>query len=735
MGNYDRKTIEAGIGGAMTDTFGVRVAARYDETGGHLIDVITEQKYPARKDYGGRATFVWEPNEVFSASLKAEYMVRRSEGDPDAICVTGQEDFFEGRDQKIEAATLVEGEVPAWDAIFEHKYTLPNCADKFGRFGVEDGAPTAFHPILGIRGDNNRSGLVDLIDLSTEQALSSGILDPNCPLCAVDDMDAANFRLGLTYEFANGISIESITGTVDYERIMAEDPQPSAFVVEVDYRTEEFGMWSQEFRVRSPAGGQFEWETGVYYQVEQLDLDPAHNIRANIRRPLKEIKGWGDNRWMSAFATVTYNFLDDKASIDVGARYTDVHKESWMQGLASTLIFDIDPDPDGDLEVLDTPGTGSMDMGDDIIDCATGHRQCGSFGAGFWTHKWRVNFVPAQWDTQEPVAFGPALDRILRNIVDEPAGILEGVHDDDSFDPQIVLRYRPTDNISTYAKWAKAFKAGGFDTGHKSPPRPDAFEFPAETAENFEVGAKGSILGGRAQVNATLFWMTINNLQGETSGVFVDPNTGELISEGSDAAIAGKARNRGVEFSLLWAATDRLRVGLSGALNDAEYVSFPGAGCNDAELTTPETNDCFSVDESIALIGTDDLAGTIDRSGQQLPRTPEYKIMMNLDYDYPLFDNYKATFNTRLALSDGYIVNVTDYEELVKFGSHENLDISVGFGDINDAWNVSVWGRNLTKTQIEYFPEFAGDPRAREVMQMPQSYYTTYGLQLTYNWR
>jgi outer membrane receptor protein involved in Fe transport len=268
-------------------------------------------------------------------------------------------------------------------------------------------------------------------------------------------------------------------------------------------------MWSQEFRVRSPAGGPFEWETGVYYQVEQLDLDPAHNFRANIRRPSKKIKGWGDNRWTSAFATVTYNFLDDKASIDVGGRYTDVHKESFMQSLAQTLIFDIDPDPDGDLEVLDTPGTGSMDMGDDIIDCATGHRQCGSFGAGFWTHAWRLNFVPAQWDTQEPVAFGPALDRILRNIRDEPAGILTGIHNDDSFDPQVVFRYRPTPTISTYAKWAKAFKAGGFDTGHKSPPRPDEFEFPAETAENFEVGAKGSLLDGRAQYNATLFWMTI----------------------------------------------------------------------------------------------------------------------------------------------------------------------------------------------------------------------------------
>ena len=736
VGNFGRKTIEAGIGGPITDTLGIRIAGQWDETTGHLLDVITENKYPNRKDIGGRVTFAWQPTDNFSASLKGEYMTRRADGDPDAVCITGQEDFFEGRDVKIEAATLVEGQVPAWDAIFDHKYRLNNCAGGFKRIGIEDGNGVAYHPVAGIRGDNNRSGLIDLIDITTEQATASGILDPNCPLCAVDDMNAFNARLGMSYEFANGISIESITGTVDYERIMLEDPQPSPFVIEVDFRTEEFGMWSQEFRLRSPSGGQLEWEAGVYYQIEQLDLEPAENYRANIRRPAKKLRGWGDNRWSSAFATVTFNFYDDKASLDIGGRYTDVHKESWMQGLAATLIFDIDPDPDGDGLSPDSPGTRDLVMGRDIFDCGTGpnRRQCGTFGAGFWTHEWRESYTPALWDNQVPVSLGPFLTGILRNIVDEPNGVIQGIHNDSSFDPQITLRYRPNDNISYYAKWARAFKAGGFDTGHKSPPRPEAFEFPAENGENFEVGAKGTLLDGRAQFNATLFWMTISNLQGETSGIFIGPG-GEIITEGSDASTAGKARNRGLEFSLTWAATDRLRVGMQGALNDAIYESYPGAGCNDAEAQSPETTDCISAAESIALIGDNSLAGTIDRSGQPLPRTPDYKITLNLDYQYPVFDGYKLTWGNRVSFSDGLITNVTDYEEVVKFDTHQNWDMDIGFGDIDDVWSLKAYARNITNTRIEYFPEFALDPRAREVMQIPQSYVRTYGMQLTYNWR
>ena len=746
VGNFGRKTIEAGIGGPITDTFGIRVAGQWDETTGHLLDVITENKYPARKDYGGRITLAWNPTESFNATFKAELMKRRSEGDPDAYCVTGQEDFFEGRDQKIDAAVLVEGEVPAWDAIFEHKYTMPNCADGFGRLGIEDGSGVAYHPVAGIRGDNNRSGLIDLIDLATEQALASGILDPDCPLCAVDNKNAANFRLGLSYEFANGISIESITGTVDYERVMYEDPQPSPFVVEVDYRTEEFGMWSQELRMRSPSGGQIEWEVGAYIQIEQLDLDPAHNFRANLRRPGKKIRSWGDNEWRSAFATVTFNFLDDKASLDIGGRYTDVHKDAWLEALAGTLIFDNNPDavdtdgagPDMAFDgiVYDETGDNDMDVGGigaDIIDCASGWRHCGDFGAGYWTHAWRLNDTPAAWDHTAPVAYGPFLTNTIRRF-DTTTGQLTGTHDDSSFDPQVVLRYRPTDNISYYAKWAKAFKAGGFDTGHKSPPNVDSFEFKPENAENYEVGAKGTLMDGRAQFNATLFWMTISNLQGETSGIFIGPG-GEIIPEGSDASSAGKARNRGLEFGFTWAATERLRVGVNGVWNDAIYVSYPGAGCNDAESVDPDApgNACISSAEAAAL-GEPDLAGTIDRSGFPLPRTPDYKVTFDLDYEYPLFDQYKATFNTRVAFSDGLITNVTDYEEVVKYGAHQNWDVNIGFGDADDVWGISVYGRNLTNARIRYFPEFALDPRARETFQIPQSMVRTYGVQLTYNY-
>lgn len=749
IGNFGRKTIEGGIGGPITDTLGIRVAGQWDETTGHMLDIIQDKKYPYRRDSGGRISFRWQPTEAFTADLKAEYIEKKSDGDPNAVCLTPQGTFFgnvgDTFPEKYESAVLVQGEVPAWDAIHRNKYSLPDCTtDGYGKLGVADGDGEYFLPIAGIRSDNNRGGFINMLNLAQRTALATGIVDPACPLCSTDTSDLYNYRLGLNYRFSNGMELEAVTGMVDYFRVENEDPQPSPFFAETAYRVEQFDMWSQELRLRSESGGTFEWEIGAYYQTEDLDLTPADDLRAGLDRPGRFNASWGDNEWKSAFATFTFNFLGDKASIDVGGRYTDVHKESWMQGLQSTLIFNVNPDPDGDGLMPDTAGNTVFRFNTDpavtgsnrrIIDCATGRSECGSYGAGYYTHLWRTRQVPALWagNLTAPVDFGARLALDGGGIATN--GIFEGTHDEDSFDPQISLRYRPNKDMSLYAKWAKAFKAGGFDTGAKAPPATlAAFTFDAEHAENFEVGTKGTLMDSSVRYDVALFWTIITDMQGETSGVTVLP-TGEAIPEGSDAVNAGKARNRGVEFDLAWAATDRLTFGFSGAVMDAVYLSYFGAGCNDAELALADTSPCFTADEARAAFGSTAAANTIDRSGAQLPRTPDWKFTLNADYWHPLFETYKATFNTRLSYSDGFIVDVTNYELINMYDKHANLDMNIGFGDMEDVWSISVWGRNMTNARIKYHAEYDLIPNGHENIETAQNQYMTYGVQLQYNFK
>jgi len=749
IGNFGRKTIEAGVGGPITDTLGIRVAGQWDETTGHMTDVVDGNKYPYRRDAGGRITLSWQPTEAFSATLKAEYLEKKSDGDPNAVCLTPQGTFFgnagELYPEKYETAVLVRGEVPAWDAIHRNRYALPDCnTEGYRKLGVADGDGEYFLPIAGVRSDNNRGGHVNMVDLAKRTALATGVVNPDCPLCSQDSSDLYNYRLGLVYQFDNGIELEAVTGIVDYFRLENEDPQPSPFFAEAGYRVEQFDMLSQELRLRSEAGGVFEWEIGAYYQKEDLDLTPSDDLRAGLDRPGRFNESWGDNRWASAFATITYNFLDNKASLDVGARYTDVHKESWMRGLQSTLIFNVNPDPDGDGLMPDTAGNTIFRFNTNpavtnqnrrIIDCATGRAECGSYGAGFYTHLWRTRQLPALWagNLTTPVDYGARLALEGGGIA--TGGIYEGTHDEDSLDPQITLRYRPNDDMSLYAKWAKAFKAGGFDTGAKAPPASQAaFTFEAENAENYEFGVKGTLLDGRARYDMALFWTIITDMQGETSGITITPE-GEAIPEGSDAVNAGKARNRGIEFDLAYAATDRMTIGVSGAVMDAVYLYYFGAGCNDSELALADTSPCFTTAESIAEFGSDIAANTIDRTGSQLPRTPDWKFTLNMDYWHPVTDRYKATFDTRVSYSDGFIVDVTNYELINTYDTHANIDFNIGFGDIDDVWRLSLYGRNLLESGVEYFAEYDQIPNGHENIEKHQNQFFTYGLQLQYNFR
>lgn len=56
--------------------------------------------------------------------------------------------------------------------------------------------------------------------------------------------------------------------------------------------------------------------------------------------------------------------------------------------------------------------------------------------------------------------------------------------DDNSFDPQIVLRYRPNDDVSLYAKYATSFKSGAFDMAVSNVPAfDDDFIFGRKTTK------------------------------------------------------------------------------------------------------------------------------------------------------------------------------------------------------------------------------------------------------------
>ena len=93
-------------------------------------------------------------------------------------------------------------------------------------------------------------------------------------------------------------------------------------------------------------------------------------------------------------------------------------------------------------------------------------------------------------------------------------------------------------------------------------------------------------------------------------------------------------------------------------------------------------------------------------------------------------------FSTKIAWSDDYIWNVEDFDRVIAYNQRVTANANFGFGDQDETWNVTLWGRNLFESGLEYNPEHDPVPRrARADNNMSPRNWFSYGLQLQYNFR
>ncbi len=777
FGNFGRKSLEGAFGGPLTETLGIRVAGQWDNSTGHLRDVFSGRNFPNRTDYGGRITLQWNPTDNFQGELKIERMSRRSDGDTNAVCIT------RGPWAHDNYSVMVPGQIPEFTT--DLAVEAPQCADGFGRVGVQEGTGSFPAPIQGINNDDARSGLLDIREIAA--TLINGGGDPKDVLRSRDPMDAWHIRSGGRYEFDNGIAIEGTYGYVNYDRESFESTDESPYLMEAAFRNEDFIMHSGEIRVTSPTGGQIEWSGGVYYQAEELVMDPVNTVRAEIRQPMRIHDPYQSSEWVSAFANVTFNFMDDQASLDIGGRISDVNKSGGITAKYRTWIFDIDPDPNADGVIEATEHRSAANGGDRvrndvaeaIISCETGltvdggtpdgdmlnrpvwRQQCGQYAgmAGYWTHEYRETDIPDAWDTMSPIDISQPIWGLDRTS-GTSNGPFQDTHNSSSFDPQVTFRFRPNQDTTLYAKWARAFKAGGFDTSDRGISRgglffpdprnfrvargddpekygPDGqleFEYKKEKAEVFEIGAKGSLMDGRIRYAGTLFQQTIKDLQVETE--IADfaalaagaPPTGRYLTN------AAKQRNRGFEFDIAFAATDRLTYNLVGVIQDSKMVEFFG-GCTEYETANADTTGCYSEAESLAEFGNTNFEGNIDRSGFKAPRAPDWKFILSMDYERPIFDSFVARFNSKLAVSDEYTQDTLGFTDHIAWPVHADWNSLISVGPQDETWDIGVYARNPLGARQIYFADRDFEREGRYTDDMPASSFFAYGVQFNYHFR
>lgn len=270
---------------------------------------------------------------------------------------------------------------------------------------------------------------------------------------------------------------------------------------------------------------------------------------------------------------------------------------------------------------------------------------------------------------------------------------------------EVSLEYQLNDNTFVYGLISRGFKAGGVNGEALGKAEQNQFdpsvisflqsrlEFETETANNLEIGLKGSYWQDRWQLRLALFAMERNDVQ--LRGWY---NENQLFVGYIDNGAEGD--NRGLELETSLDVSDEIRLFGSLGLLDTEIKKF-------------------------YVLGEE---GLVDKSGRDQAHAPSYQF--NVGIDMAILPNLSARFEVD-GKDNFYFSDSHDQ----KSDSYELVHASINYALYN--YEIRLWGRNLTDEDYAvrgfYFPndprEFYEDDHAYIQLGDPR----TYGITATYN--
>jgi iron complex outermembrane receptor protein len=266
-----------------------------------------------------------------------------------------------------------------------------------------------------------------------------------------------------------------------------------------------------------------------------------------------------------------------------------------------------------------------------------------------------------------------------------------------NFSWKLIADYEVQSDLLAYASVSTGFKSGGF-TGTASTAATATTPFDPEKAVNYEVGTKAQLFGRRLRLNLAAFYTDYRDLQ--VTRFFQPAGTtfGQFITEN-----AGKARIKGIEVEASANPFRGFEIGGTFAWLDAKYTEFTG---------TP----------SQIVTG--------DFDGNRLRQAPKYAVSGFAGYTYD-FANGES-----LGIRGTYKYQSLSYYDadnnpITVIPGYELVDGSIKFTSADEHFELSLWGKNLTKTEYRTHVFSQRDSRvAFALFGEPR----TYGLTATFKY-
>ncbi len=474
-----------------------------------------------------------------------------------------------------------------------------------------------------------------------------------------------------------GLGEHTLTGILSYWETetawrLDVDGGPD-YALNTDLR-DAYDQVTSELRLLSPTGQRFEYIVGGWYQASDLSTQQFSPFSPSLSAffggvilgvpPFliapESAGGAGADRHIkrdqdawSAYAQLTWN-LSDRVRVIGDIRYTDETQDGEGYALSATFPDQVNPVHTGQQYLFQAPDYRFFQKRtDDSLDPA----------------------LRAQFDLNDDLMLylgfsrGSKAGGMKANDQNIGTQTLNACAD-----PAWCQRYAGRDALSRAELAAGVTLRDGNAT----------FDYEDEKAESFEVGAKMTLLDGRANLNIAAYTMQFDDLQ--TSSY---DGTRFIINNAASAEVEG------FEIEAVLQATESLRMNAAVAWVDATYDDFNQAQC-------PVGADGDQLDPSC-------IDGQADLSGQQLERVPEWEANVNLDWRSELANGMQLLAFVSLFYSDDYAVR-QDFSPLGTQDSFVKWDARLALAAADGRWEFGVTGRNLSNEYvIQHAYEILGD--------------------------
>lgn len=231
--------------------------------------------------------------------------------------------------------------------------------------------------------------------------------------------------------------------------------------------------------------------------------------------------------------------------------------------------------------------------------------------------------------------------------------------------PNLTVRYQPSDEMTIFATLSKGFRSGGFNQNGVGKAAADAGingifdEYEKEVSANIELGFKASFLDQDLKVNGGVFRTDVNN---QHFFQFLGAINAQLLNNIDEVLL------QGVELDVQYKVMDGLQVYAAYGITDSEIKSY--------------------------TVAPSDI-------GNWAPYVPKSTFNAGIQYSFSISSNVETTFRV------DYERRGKQYWDTANTTARSALNlVNLHFGirAIDDDWSLIAWSKNATDE--EYNAEF-----------------------------